>query len=145
MIHVKKIIFLVILLLFQSSFTANAITASEAIAQSKQITRPNGIKSPNSYGISTSTVREAQTSVPVKKLNFVEISSGGETTSVKTINLKPTSTWICALSKASGFYGRGLKGLDAQVFQSGGWWKLRSGRAGCGGCALATKAICWTR
>ena len=73
----------------------------------------------------------------------VEYSTGGETTSVITKTLKPTNGWACALSKVSGYYGRGLKGTDAHVYQSSGYWKLTSGRASCGGCAVSAKAICW--
>ncbi|CAK3641984.1 MULTISPECIES: hypothetical protein [Vibrio] len=73
----------------------------------------------------------------------VEFSTGGETTSVITKTLKPTNGWVCALSKVSGYYGRGLKGTDAHVYQSGGYWKLTSGRASCGGCAVSAKAVCW--
>lgn len=73
----------------------------------------------------------------------VEFSTGGETTSVITKTLKPTNGWVCSLSKVSGYYGRGLKGTDAHVYQSGGYWRLRSGRASCGGCAVSAKAVCW--
>ncbi|TKE89601.1 hypothetical protein FCV53_18520 [Vibrio sp. F12] len=73
----------------------------------------------------------------------VEYSTGGETTTVITKTLKSTNGWACALSKVSGYYGRGLKGTDAHVYQSGGYWRLKSGRASCGGCAVSAKAICW--
>ncbi|WP_299144002.1 hypothetical protein [uncultured Vibrio sp.] len=73
----------------------------------------------------------------------VEFSTGGETTSVITKTLKPTNGWVCALSKVSGYYMRGLKGTTAEVFQSNGYWKLTSGRASCGGCAVSANAICW--
>lgn len=80
-----------------------------------------------------------------QKASFTEYSSGGESTAVKTITMKPTSTWICTLNKVTGFYGRGLKGTVAQVYQSGGYWRLRSGRASCGGCSVSASAICFTR
>ena len=76
-------------------------------------------------------------------VQVVEFSSGSESTSIITKTLKPTNGWVCALSKVSGFYGRGLKGTDAHVYQSGGYWKLTSGRASCGGCAVSAKATCW--
>ncbi len=76
-------------------------------------------------------------------IQVVEFSSGSETTSIITKTLKPTNGWVCALSKVSGYYGRGLKGTDAHVYQSGGYWKLTSGRASCGGCAVSAKATCW--
>ncbi len=75
----------------------------------------------------------------------VEFSTGPETTSIITKTLKPTSGWVCALSGVSGYYGRGLKGTDARVFQDSGHWKLTSGRASCGGCAVSAKATCWEK
>ena len=75
----------------------------------------------------------------------VEFSTGGETTSVITKTLKPTNGWVCSLSKVSGYYGRGLKGTDAHVYQSGGYWRLKSGRASCGGCAEIGRASCRER
>ncbi|MEZ9670536.1 hypothetical protein AB4282_04205 [Vibrio lentus] len=73
----------------------------------------------------------------------VNFSIGGEANSVRTINLKPVTGWACALSKVSGYYGRGLKGNYAHVYKAGSMWKLKSGRASCGGCSVAAEAICW--
>ncbi|TCT60438.1 hypothetical protein EDB44_11259 [Vibrio crassostreae] len=73
----------------------------------------------------------------------VNFSVGGEANTVRTIALKSTTGWACALSKVSGFYGRGLKGNYARVYQDGSVWKLKSGRASCGGCSVSAEAICW--
>lgn len=75
----------------------------------------------------------------------VEFSTGAETTSIITKTLKPVSSWMCTLSGVSGYYGRGLKGTTARVYQSSGYWRLTSGRASCGGCAVSAKATCWPK
>ena len=64
--------------------------------------------------------------------------------SSQTKTLAKTSTHTCALSKAGGYYGRGLKGFDAKVYKSGSYWKLTVGRNNCGGCDTWGEAICWT-
>tara|TARA_B110000008_G_scaffold232110_1_gene235553 strand:+ start:489 stop:914 length:426 start_codon:yes stop_codon:yes gene_type:complete len=75
----------------------------------------------------------------------VEYSTGPESTSVITKTLKPISGWMCSLNGVSGYYGRGLKGTTADVYQDSGYWKLTSGRPSCGGCAVSAKAICWQK
>ncbi|MEZ8822532.1 hypothetical protein AB4425_17310 [Vibrio sp. 10N.261.51.A1] len=80
---------------------------------------------------------------PSNSVKVVEFSTGAETTSIITKTLKPVNGWVCSLSGVSGYYGRGLKGTDAKVYQSSGYWKLTSGRASCGGCAVSAKATCW--
>lgn len=89
---------------------------------------------------SSPLVPRVGTSTPGKVTTF---TVGGESNSVRTIALKSTTGWACALSKVSGYYGRGLKGNYARIYQSGGYWRLTSGRASCGGCSVSAEAICW--
>jgi hypothetical protein len=75
MIHLKKIIFLVMLLFFQSSFASDAVTASDAIAQSKKIKQPEGMISSDAYDISPSTVKEAQSAASSVEKTIVKTGS----------------------------------------------------------------------
>lgn len=68
--HINKSILFVITFLFQINI-ASAISLSDAIAQSKQITAPIGKKNPNSYAISPSIVKEPHTSNVVQKMNVL--------------------------------------------------------------------------
>ena len=78
------------------------------------------------------------------KSTYVRFSLNPPSDSVRSKTLKPTSTYICALSKIGGYYGRGLKGFDANVHESGSNWVLTVGK-NCGGCDNWGEAICWTK
>ncbi|OEF63587.1 hypothetical protein OAA_13970 [Vibrio cyclitrophicus 1F175] len=70
--HTNKSLLLVMIFLSQINIhPASAITLSDAIAQSKQITVPIGQKNPNAYGISPSVVKEPHTSNVVQKMNVL--------------------------------------------------------------------------
>ncbi|MGF1872023.1 hypothetical protein [Photobacterium indicum] len=78
------------------------------------------------------------------KSSYVTYSLHPNSDTVKTKTLKPTSTYICALSKAGGYYRRGLKGFEAKVTESGSNWLFSVGKD-CGGCDNWASAVCWTK
>nr|WP_102459522.1 hypothetical protein [Vibrio lentus]PMI59543.1 hypothetical protein BCU43_10350 [Vibrio lentus] len=130
--------------LFFISYSSAAVTVEDILKSQQTIKAPNGMKDPNNYDISRTDVNEPISNSD-KKTNFFEFSTGSESTTQKIKKMLPTSGYICSLNRSTGYYGRGLKGMDAQVYQSGGYWYLKSGRASCGGCATSAQAICFSR
>ncbi|PSU42835.1 hypothetical protein C9J12_28655 [Photobacterium frigidiphilum] len=57
-----------------------------------------------------------------------------------TKRLKPVNGYICTISRAYGYYHRGLKGIDVSVYQSGGYWYLKAASPNSDNLGDAT---CW--
>lgn len=130
--------------LLSSLFFIGYSSAEVTVEDVQKIKAPIGMKPANNYSISSTDVNEPISNSD-KKTNFFEFSTGSESTTQKIKKMLPTSGYICSLNRSTGYYGRGLKGMDAQVYQSGGYWYLKSGRASCGGCATSAQAICFSR
>lgn len=120
----NKLIVMVLLAQIPIS-NASAVTLSDAIAQSKQITAPSGLKNPNHYAISTSTVKEAQSSnsKPTTPKNIIKKSGFCESGAYTIYN-------ICALADTT--YSCFLSGLTkatddmlGEIFIESGVWKLK--------------------
>lgn len=56
--------------------------------------------------------------------------------------LKPTGSHICVMSNAGGYYHRGLKGVDVNVFQRSGYWYLKASSSSSDNWGAAT---CWNK
>ncbi|MEZ8995902.1 hypothetical protein AB4562_03840 [Vibrio sp. 10N.222.54.A1] len=135
----KKTLLLIPLLCISTGLLAK-VTYDDALESNQPFEEANAAvhNPPDTQGLSAGETPDGSASPQV-----VTFSTGAESTSIITKTLKPVNGWACSLSKVSGYYGRGLKGTTAEVFQSGGNWKLTSGRSSCGGCAVSASAVCW--
>jgi hypothetical protein len=59
-----------------------------------------------------------------------------------TKRLQPASTHTCVVGQVGGFYGRGLKGIEVDVYQQSGYWYLKALHNSGGSSNWAT-ATCW--
>ena len=59
-----------------------------------------------------------------------------------TKRLQPASTHTCVVGQVGGFYGRGLKGIEVDVYQQAGYWYLKAQHNSGGSNNWAT-ATCW--
>ncbi|MEZ9361467.1 hypothetical protein AB4175_16510 [Vibrio cyclitrophicus] len=135
----KKVLLLLPLLCLSTGVLAK-VTYEDALESARPYEEANTAvhNPPDDFGLTPDESPDGNTSPQV-----VTFSTGAESTTIITKTLKPVNGWACSLSKVSGYYGRGLKGTTAEVFQSGGNWKLTSGRPSCGGCAVSASAVCW--
>ncbi|PSU45764.1 hypothetical protein C9J12_21225 [Photobacterium frigidiphilum] len=82
-------------------------------------------------------VRVVTESSPILKVTTSTYSARNGTT-----RLKPTNGYICTVGKAGGYYRRGLKGIEVNVYQSGGYWYLKA-KHDSGGSDNWGSATCW--
>ena len=59
-----------------------------------------------------------------------------------TTRLQPSNTHTCVVGQVGGFYGRGLKGIEVDVYQQSGYWYLKALHNSGGSSNWAT-ATCW--
>ena len=59
-----------------------------------------------------------------------------------TTRLQPSNTHTCVIGQVGGFYGRGLKGIEVDVYQQSGYWYLKALHNSGGSSNWAT-ATCW--
>ena len=81
---------------------------------------------------------------PPEEVNSSNVVVTRYSVSNSATRLQPINTHICTLAQIGGFYGRGLKGIDVNVYQSAGYWWL-SARHDSGGSSNWGEATCWNK
>lgn len=130
---VKYALYIAMLIAFTPSHAK--VTVEQAMQESR-----DGISPPSGY-VDANTIPWNNTLPPN------DFSGGAVSTysvSNGTKKLQPTSSHICAVGKAGGYYGRGLKGIEVNVYQSGGYWYLKA-KHDSGGSDNWGAATCWSK